>query len=132
MNWITVVQIVLQYGTAVLAVTWLQERAFFLGQVLAVSITFVAQMRLVHKEMDLPRATFVTLLRLVLLMTVLALPGLLLAARIHSWAGLAMAMAGWTVVCWLTCMRLVLTNAQRDRLVKLARARLGSGPKEYN
>ena len=124
MNKIIAVQIVLQYSLSLLAVHWLQERAFFLGQVLAVAFTFVAQMRLVKVEMKLPAETHFALLRLLGVMVALALPGLFCARWVQGWPSLLLALVTWTLLCWLLCARLVLTASQRARLIATLKARL--------
>lgn len=125
MNWLTAGQILLQYSVAAMTIVWLQERAFFLGQVLAVGVTFVAQMRLVRKEMDLPRSTYWALARLLVVLLVLAVPGLALLDFVQGWGQLFLAMLSWTLLSWAACARLVLNVSQRERLRRAIKLRLG-------
>jgi O-antigen/teichoic acid export membrane protein len=117
MNRLTLVQLALQFGLALAAAHWLQERAFILGQVCAVTLTFIPLIRLICRELDVPERVFAQLGVLLAVLVALGLPAAWFASAIRGWPTLGLTMLGWTLLCWVICFRLVLTTQQRDKLL---------------
>lgn len=116
MNRLILAQLVLQFALSWLCASWLQERAFILGQVVAVSVTFIPQLLLICRELDVPRKTLGQLVIMLLVMLVLGLPAAWLAPMVHGWIPLILAMGAWTVLCWGACFMVVVAPHQRAQV----------------
>ena len=116
MNRLTVLQVLLQFMLALLAVRWLNERAFILGQVIAVAVTFVPQIRLIGKELGFEGAVYRRLLGLVAALIALAALSWLLDLVIDTWWLVGLAMSLWTLAGWTSGIFFVLSSHQRSRL----------------
>ncbi len=124
MNRLVALQIALQLTISVVAGAWLRELGFVLGQVTAVLLTFVLQMRQVNTELGVPGAANWRLLRMLGVTIALGVPGALLAGRIHSWSSLALGSVGWLIACWAACYFVVMSAEQRRKLREAVKARL--------
>jgi len=116
MNRLIALQLVIQFAVAFTALSSLQERAFILGQVCAVGITFFLQLRLIDAELGSGSATYRRLLRLLGIMIVLAVPSLYGAPAISSIAQLVAAGLGYVIATWLLSVFVVLSAAHRQQL----------------
>ncbi|MEO5883657.1 MAG: hypothetical protein ABIQ06_14660 [Caldimonas sp.] len=116
MNRLIAFQIALQVAISLSLFQVLQERAFILGQVLAVALTFIAQISLVGRQLDVGRELLGPAVRLVLVLALVAVPASFLAPRIESWPVLAGAMTLSTLVSWVLCAWVVLPAEQRRGL----------------
>ena len=126
MNRWTAAQVALQFLLAGMAVTWLHERAFILGQVLAVSITFGPQLSLVCTELGVRLPVLKRLLHVVLALFALSGVAWWTVPFIESWGTLGFGMSLLTLLGWATGLRLGLIPAQRERLRAEMRRRFGS------
>lgn len=116
MNRLTLLQIALQFAVAWLAAGALQERAFILGQVVAVAATFVPQLRLICGELGIHPRVYGQLARLVTLLMALALLALWWAPALFGWLPLIAAMGGWTLMAWVAGFFLVLPATYRNKV----------------
>lgn len=124
MNKLVIWQIAIQFAVSLALVHRFDEKSFILGQVIALLVTLVWQMRLIAAELNTPVGAAWRLLRIVMVAAALALPG----AFVHGWISnlptLAIAMCSWTLICWLVCYGVVLTADQRERLRDSVKSRL--------
>ena len=116
MNRLTILQIALHFALAWLAAGALQERAFILGQVVAVAVTFVPQLRLVCGELGIHPRVYGQLARLVTLLVALALLALWWVPALVGWLPLVAAMGSWTLVAWVASFFLVLPATYRNKV----------------
>lgn len=116
MNRLILIQILLQFGLSLALINVIQERAFILGQVVAVAVTFIWQMRLIALELKASVTIHWRLARIVLICTALVLPGVLLQSWIDGPVTLGLAMLAWTVAAWGACLAGVLDSEQRGRV----------------
>jgi O-antigen/teichoic acid export membrane protein len=116
MNRLTILQVLLQFTLALLAVRWLNERAFILGQVFAAAVTFVPQMRLVSNELGIEGAVYRRLLRLVAALVSLAAMAWWFGALIDTWLLLGLAMSLLTLAGWASGLLFGLSPHQRARV----------------
>lgn len=116
MNRLVLIQIVLQFGLSLALADVLQERAFILGQVVAVVITFIWQMRLTAVELKTSISTHWRLARIVMICVALVLPGVFIQRWIEGPVTLGMAIVMWTMAVWSVCVVGVLDREQRARL----------------
>jgi O-antigen/teichoic acid export membrane protein len=116
MNRLIAMQVALQFLLAGLAVAWLQERAFILGQVLAVVITFGLQLRLVCSELSVGWPVLQRLLKVATALVALSGLAWSTVSFIESWATLGLAMSSLTAVGWAIGLQLGLIPAERNRL----------------
>lgn len=126
MNRLTLLQIALQFALAWLAVSALQERAFILGQVVAVVVTFVPQLRLICGELGVHPRIYYQLARLVALLMVLALPVLWWVPSISNWIHLVGIMGIWTLVAWVASFFLVLPATYRNKITRILSCKIYS------
>jgi O-antigen/teichoic acid export membrane protein len=122
MNRLIAVQVVIQFGLSLPLVTVLEERACILGQVIAVALTFVPQMRLVRSELRLTSDLGRRLTRLLIGLVIVYAPFALAARWIQGWAALSGAFVVALLCGWAACAALVLTPSQRTRLHQIATA----------
>jgi hypothetical protein len=125
MNSWTGLQVALQFFIALIAARWLDERAFVLGQVLAVVATFGPQLRVVCKELGVARTVLRRLLHVVLGMAAISAAAAWLALRIDTWLHLAIASGVFVVFGWSIGIWLGLTAGQREKLTNELRNRIG-------
>jgi O-antigen/teichoic acid export membrane protein len=116
MNRWTALQVFVQFLFAVVAAKWLSERAFILGQVLAVAMTFVPQLRLVCSELGVSRAVLQRLLNVIVALVVQACLVWFIVPFITTWTLLVLGMLLLTMLGWITGFRLGLIPEQRKRL----------------
>ncbi len=116
MNRLVLLQIALQFAIALAGLSVLQEKAFIVGQVVATSITFFWQMRLIATELKTAEHAGKRLMRIGVVAVALVLPGWGLQGWIMGPLSLGLAMAAWTAACWVGCYFLVLSAVQRQRL----------------
>ena len=119
-------QIAIQFLLAAVALPWLSERAFILGQVLAVAITFAPQLRIVCIELNISILVLKRLLKVVLAQIVLGGLAIWFSEDFHSWSKLILAMVIWTVIGWALGLRLGLVPQQKKRLISLLRNKVTS------
>lgn len=127
MNRIVFAQVALQLLLSVLLSLWLQQWAFILGQVIAVSITFILQMRLISRELGFRGELRASLLRLSGLCLALGITAVVFAQDIPNLPVLAVCMGGWLLVCWGLCWPLVIDAPRRQQLAGLLRSRWVKG-----
>ena len=116
MNRLVLVQILLQFGLSLALVDVLQERAFILGQVIAMVITFIWQMRLIAVELNTSISTYWRLARIVMMCVGLVPLGMFIQRWIEGPVTLGMAMVVWTLAVWSVCLFGVLDREQRALL----------------
>jgi hypothetical protein len=117
MNRLTLLQIALQFVLAWTAAGALQERAFILGQVVAVVVTFVPQLRLICGELRIHPRVYGPLTRLVTVLVALAPLALWWAPALVDWLPLVAAMGSWTLVAWIASFFLVLPATYRNKVI---------------
>ena len=117
MNRLTLLQIALQFVLAWTAAGALQERAFILGQVVAVVVTFVPQLRLICGELGIHPRVYGQLTRLVTVLVALAPLALWWAPALVDWLPLVAAMGSWTLVAWIASFFLVLPATYRNKVI---------------
>jgi O-antigen/teichoic acid export membrane protein len=120
MNRLIAIQVLIQFGISLPLVQVLEERAFMLGQVIAVALTFVPQMRLVRTELRLTNNLAPSLTRLLIGLVVVHAPFVLAARWIQGWAALSVAFVVALLCGWAMCAVVVLTPSQRARLHQIA------------
>lgn len=126
MNRLVFFQIALQFGLSLALVGVIQERAFILGQVVAVAITFIWQMRLLALELGTSANVYWRLTRIALICLVLVVPGVFIQRWIDGPVTLCAAIMLWTMVAWLVCFAGVLEREQRARLYVFAGEKFAS------
>ena len=126
MNRLVLLQIALQFGLSLALVGRIEERAFILGQVVAVAITFIWQMRLLALELDTSSNVYWRLMRIALICLALALPGVFIQRWIDGPVTLGATLMLWTMGVWLACFAAVLDREQRSRLYSFAVAKISS------
>ncbi|MEI8265170.1 MAG: hypothetical protein WCI59_05410 [Betaproteobacteria bacterium] len=107
---------------------WLSERAFIASQVAAALVSVPWHLSIIAREIGLQRTTFFTVARIYAISLLLALPVVLVVHRVGSPVILVLAMAGWTIVCWMICLGIGLPASLRARVVSTLAARLRARP----
>lgn len=124
-NAITLTQLVLQYTLAFAVLEVFHERAFILGQMVAMAATFPLQMAIIVKEVGLPIAALRRLLAPALIG--MGFTGAVLLTEIPRWLDggieLAAAVALW-LACTYLCMWCLGIPARLRNLI-VSRARIG-------
>lgn len=126
MNRLVLIQVLVQFGLSLALTDLIQERAFIFGQVVAVAITFIWQMRLIASELKTSSKTYWRLVRIVLICLVLVAPGVFIERWILGPVTLGAAIMSWTVVAWWACFAGVLDREQRARLYLFAAAKISN------
>jgi O-antigen/teichoic acid export membrane protein len=126
MNRLVFLQIALQFGLSLALVNFMQERAFILGQIVAVAITFIWQMRLLALELNTSSNAYWRLMRIALICLALVLPGTLIQRWIEGPVSLGAAIMLWTMAVWLACFAGVLDTGQRAHLHSFLVAKIAS------
>ena len=126
MNRLVFFQVALQFGLSLALINFIQERAFILGQVLAVVITFIWQMRLLALELNTSANAYWRLMRIALICMAMVLPGLFIQRWVVGPATLGVAIMLWAAGAWLACFAGVLDREQRARLYTFASAKMAS------
>jgi len=116
MNRWTALQVAIQFLFAAIAAKWLSERAFILGQVFAVAITFGPQLRLVCSELGVSKTVLQRLLNVVLVLVLQACLAWFIVPFITNWTLLVTGMMALTILGWISSLRLGLIPEQRERL----------------
>ncbi len=124
MNRLVALQIFIQFAVSIVTMKLLAERAFMLGQVVAVVLTFFLQMRLINTQMGISAKASGQFARIFCLAGLLVLPAMILATRINGVLVLILCMLMWILLCWLLCFRFALDSAQRVRLIAIVDQRL--------
>jgi O-antigen/teichoic acid export membrane protein len=124
MNHLVFLQIALQFSLSFTLVNFIQERAFILGQVVAVAITFIWQMRLLARELNTSSKVYWRLMRITLICLALVLPGIFIQRWIDGPVSLGAVIMLWVVSAWLACFAGVLNCEQRSRIYSFALANI--------
>ena len=124
MNRLVFLQTVLQFGLSIALVNLIQERAFIFGQVAAVAVTFIWQMRLLTLELNTSSTVYRRLIFIALICLVLSLPSMFIQQLIDGPVILGAAMILWTFCAWLACFAVVLDREQRARLFLFVSAKI--------
>ena len=121
LNLIAFAQIVLQYVLALAFMHLYGERAFILGQVIAVIATFPLQMRVIKQEKQLRWAEYSRIVALVVVFGALVALGLSVHAGdwLDSLFDLALSVAVWMTLAGLGCWFLLLRSTERAALLSL-------------
>ncbi len=112
-NRIILAQIVIQLALALALAPLLAQWSFILGQVVAICLTSIIQMRLIGRELGFDRHVYRPLLAtaaVLLAMIALTLP---FASYIRGVAGLLIFSGIWVFVSWLIASLILLTRVQR-------------------
>lgn len=118
MSKITLLQIVLQYTIAFTAVWWLAERAFILGQVLALAATFMIQVPILAREKGMPLRVYLRLAPVTAVPVTLAIVSFAigLPAMISRPLQLFMALGAWLVVNYALLWLVALKPVERAQI----------------
>lgn len=118
MNRLVSAQIVIQIVLALATLDFWDARAFMFGQVVAMALTFPAQMRLILREQEVDPVVWRRLGLILALGLALALGcwALGLPAWPGSTAGVLTALAAWCGLYWLLLYAVLLTARERRRL----------------
>lgn len=121
-NRVAAFQIVMQYAVSFAAINIWQERAFILGQCVAMLVGFPWIMRVIVQEQRLPTAHLVWLVVKIGLMAALLVAGywsIRPPYAIVGWAELIVNATAWCLVFWLAVWWFALDASHRKRLVAL-------------
>lgn len=128
LNMLLVLQLALQYVLSLALVGLLQERAFILGQVVAMAITFPLQMRVLLYEHGLPMNLLNdAFVKHAAVTTLLGTLGIIVKWHwgIHDLWGLAVVYSAWCLLYWGMAYAMLLSGEERAQLRRLVLAALG-------
>lgn len=121
LNYAMLVQVVLQYALSFAFVNLLDERAFMLGQSVAIILTFPWLLFIIVHEQQLAAGEMNRLLfKLGLLGAIFAASYWLIFSpyTISGWLSLALHACTWSLAYWVAIWLLILKEPQRHRLVE--------------
>lgn len=121
-NVISTAQIVIQFGLAAALVNAWGERAFILGQVSAVAVTFPFQLRLIAKQQGLSVPSLLKVANVCALVSGLSGSAILIgvSSLTRGWIGLVVGATVWLIVCYVAIAFLVLSKDERQRIGRVA------------
>lgn len=124
-NRIILAQIVIQLGLALALASTLAQWSFIFGQVVAIGLTSMIQMRVIGRELCFDRTLYSPLLTITVVLLALIAVTLPFAPHIHSFVWLLVFSGGWVFASWLIGSMILLTRPQRLGLL----ASLGRRPR---
>lgn len=125
MNRWTALQVILQFLLAGLALPWFGELSFIFGQVLAVAITFIPQLKIVCCELCVPPTVLCRLLKIFLGLVFLGVLVIGFQPVLNTWFALISAMMVWLIIAWFISLKLGLLSFQRKKIIIEMRTRFG-------
>ncbi len=120
-RWVTV-QIVFQFGISFLLLNTFNELSFILGQMLAVIITFIPQMRLIFREQGLGKELSLQLFNIGVVAATLVIISVVLKIQyfIETIFELSISILIWCLIFWLAAYFFACSDYQRRRLADIA------------
>lgn len=124
MNRWTALQVMLQFSLAGLALPWFGELSFIFGQVLAVAITFVPQLKIVCSELCVPATVLHRLVKIFLGLVFLGALAIGFQSVLNTWFALISAMTVWLIIAWMFSLKLGLLSFQRKKIMLELRTKI--------
>jgi O-antigen/teichoic acid export membrane protein len=121
MNRLVSIQVLIQFSIALFLSPVLYERAFILGQVLAVIVTFFPQLKLICSEMKISSKVYFELFKLALILISLSVLTYFILPNLTHWSILFMTITSWLVLAYLLIYWILLSTVNRLYLKKIIR-----------
>lgn len=118
MNRLITFQILIQFSVACMLVKFLDERAFFLGQILAVTFTAFSQFKLLHKSVMCSSDTYLSVIRVFCIVASCSMIKYLSDVNISNISDLFLWMSFWLFGCSVLSIFFGITRFQRALLIE--------------
>jgi O-antigen/teichoic acid export membrane protein len=101
MNRLVFIQIIIHFGIGCFTSVFLRERAFILGQVVSVALTFLPQLRLICGEMNIPSIIYFELIKLALILVLMSILTYFFSPIFTHWSTLLVSMITWVIFAYV-------------------------------